>query len=203
MDTLIPTAINLHKKSRLLEVQFSNDFSFKYPCEYLRVFSEGGERATMVPVSGKAAVNITELSPAGEDSIRIAFDDGFDNTLYSWEHLHELGVNYEQNWQAYLGALDSFGGDRGEAANSQNRDITVMYFIQLARISEQDSEALSVPASVTDVQSLLAWLQQRGEQWQEAFAWDKVQVTVNKNFAEAYTPIEDGDEVAIIPAPEA
>jgi molybdopterin converting factor small subunit len=36
---------------------------------------------------------------------------------------------------------------------------------------------------------------------QESFADDKVQVTVNRQFAEPYTLIEHGDEVAIVPKP--
>ncbi len=38
--------------------------------------------------------------------------------------------------------------------------------------------------------------------WKAAFAGDKVQVTVNKHFAEPYTLVEHGDEVAIVPRPE-
>jgi molybdopterin converting factor small subunit len=52
---------------------------------------------------------------------------------------------------------------------------------------------------VTHVESLLAWLGGRQPGWQEAFAPGKVQVTVNRHFAEPYTLVEDGDEVAIVP----
>ncbi len=34
-----PTAIIQHKKSRLLEIAFSDGLRFNYPCEYLRVFA--------------------------------------------------------------------------------------------------------------------------------------------------------------------
>ena len=36
---IVPTEINLHKKSCLLEIAFSDGSRFGYPCEYLRVFS--------------------------------------------------------------------------------------------------------------------------------------------------------------------
>ena len=77
----------------------------------------------------------------------------------------------------------------------------MLYFIGLALVSGKDDEDLSLPASVTNVASLLAWLRKRGDDWDEAFTEECVQVTVNKHFAEPFTLIESGDEVAIVPRP--
>ena len=66
----------------------------------------------------------------------------------------------------------------------------------------RDEEDVEIPESVTDVETLLAWLRTRRDAWREPFADDKVQVTVNKHFAESYTLLEHGDEVAIVPRPE-
>ena len=66
----------------------------------------------------------------------------------------------------------------------------------------RNEEDVEIPESVTNVETLLAWLRQRRDTWKEPFADDKVQVTVNKHFAELYTLVEYGDEVAIVPRPE-
>jgi len=201
----VPTEINLHQKSRLLEIAFSDGFRFQYPCEYLRVFSTSAEVKVMdKPVHGKERVNISQLEPQGTYAIRIYFDDGHDTGIFSWGTLYELGVNYEQNWQAYLDRLEQYGLARGEGrATDKDGKVTIniLYFIQLAKISGKDEEEIALPDSVTNVESLLAWLRKRGARWTDAFADDQVQVTVNRQFAESYTLIEHGDEVAIVPRP--
>ena len=104
----------------------------------------------------------------------------------------------------YLQALEDSGLGRGagRATGGDGRVvIKVLYFIKLATISGKDGEDLSLPASVTSVAGLLAWLRKRGDDWNEAFTEERVQVTVNKHFAEPFTLIEAGDEVAIVPRP--
>jgi DUF971 family protein/molybdopterin converting factor small subunit len=200
-----PTEINLHQKSRLLEIAFSDGFRFQYPCEYLRVFSTSAEVKVMdKPVHGKEMVNISQIEPQGTYAIRIHFDDGHDTGIFSWGTLYELGVNYEQHWQDYLVRLEQHGLTRG-AGRATDKDgkvtIKILYFIQLAKISGKDQEDIVIPDSVTNVETLLAWLRKRGARWNESFADNKVQVTVNRQFAEPYTLIEHGDEVAIVPRP--
>jgi len=74
-----PTEINLHQKSRLLEIAYSDGFRFNYPCEYLRVFSTAAEVKVMnKPVHGKQRVNISMLDPQGTYALKITFDDGHD-----------------------------------------------------------------------------------------------------------------------------
>lgn len=201
----VPTEINLHQKSRLLEIAFSDGFRFQYPCEYLRVFSTSAEVKVMdKPVHGKERVNISQLEPQGTYAIRIYFDDGHDTGIFSWGTLYELGVNYDRHWQKYLGKLEQYGLARGEGrATDKDGKVTIniLYFIQLAKISGKDEEEIALPDSVTNVESLLAWLRKRGERWTDSFVDDRVQVTVNRQFAEPYTLIEHGDEVAIVPKP--
>ena len=201
-----PTEIKLHQKSRLLEVAFSDGFRFQYPCEYLRVFSTSAEVKVMDrPVHGKERVNISQIEPQGSYAIRIHFDDGHDTGIFSWGTLYELGVNYDRHWQEYLDKLDRFGLARGEGrvtGDDGKVTIRVLYFIELAKISGKDEEELAIPESVTNVESLLAWLRRRGSAWKEPFAADRVQVTVNRQFAEPYTLVEHGDEVAIVPRPK-
>lgn len=65
----------------------------------------------------------------------------------------------------------------------------------------KDGEDVEIPATVTNVETLLTWVRKRGDEWNQAFADDKVQVTVNKHFAELFTPLDQGDEVAFVPRP--
>ena len=204
-ESITPTEINLHKKSRLLEVAFSDGLRFNYPCEYLRVFSPASTgKALTVPVHGKEQVDIASIEPQGTSLLQLAFDDGYSGA-YSWKTLHELGVNYEQNWKVYLRKLEDSGLQRSEGrpGDANSRVIVkLLYFIQLAKLTGRDEEEVEIPPSVVNVETLLAWLRKRRDEWHDAFADDKVQVTVNKHFAEPYTLIEHGDEVAIVPAPE-
>ena len=206
VNKIIPTVINLHQKSRVLEISFSDGFSFNYPCEYLRVVSPAAEvQIATEPVSGKAMVNITNIEPQGNYALRLFFDDGHDTGIYSWETLHELGLGYEKNWANYLQKLKEFNLDRGESkpgSSNEERTINILYFMQLATTAGKDKETISIPNSVNNVEALLSWLRARGAQWNEDFADKRVQVTINKNFVEPYSPIEQGDEVAIVPRPK-
>ena len=201
-----PTEINLHQKSRLLEIAYSDGFRFQYPCEYLRVFSTAAEVKVMEkPVHGKQMVNISMLDPQGTYALKITFDDGHDTGIFSWTTLHELGKNYEANWKNYLERLEKHDLSRGDARVTDKEGkvvIKLLYFIELAGISGKDEEEVVVPESVTNVETLLAWMRKRGERWQEAFADNRLQVTVNKQFSEPYTLIEHGDEVAFVPRPK-
>jgi len=201
-----PTEINLHQKSRMLEIAYSDGFRFNYPCEYLRVFSTAAEVKVMdKPVHGKQRVNISMLEPQGTYALKITFDDGHDTGIFSWTTLYELGKKYEDNWRRYLKRLDQHGLSRGDARVTDKEGkviIKLVYFIELARISGKDEEEVVVPDSVTNVETLLVWMRKRGERWKEAFEQNRLQVTVNKQFSEPYTLVEHGDEVAFVPMPQ-
>jgi DUF971 family protein/molybdopterin converting factor small subunit len=196
--SVTPTAIKLHSKSRMLEVAFSDDSRFLYPCEYLRVLAPAvAGQGSDKPVHGKRRVGITHIEPQGTAELQLEFDDGF-ACSYAWGDLHVLGGNYERNWADYLQALRDHGLDRGDGTAGKTR-IKLLYFIHLAKLAGRDEEEVELPDTVTHVESLLAWLGGRKPGWQAAFDPDKVQVTVNRHFAEPYTLVENGDEVAIVP----
>ena len=203
---IAPTEINLHQKSRLLEIAFSDGFRFQFPCEYLRVFSTAAEVKVMeTPVHGKEMVNISSLEPQGSYALKINFDDGHDTGIFSWGSLHELGLNYESNWAEYLEKLKQHNFDRGEGralAADGKAHVKLVYFIELAKLSGKDEDEVVLPDLVTNVETLLNWLRKRGDSWNEAYAENRVQVTVNKQFSELYTLIENGDEVAFVPRPK-
>ncbi len=70
-----PVEINLHRKSRVLAIRFSDGNRFDLPCEYLRVFSKAAEvRALGRPETGKEEVNIERMEPQGQYALRLIFD---------------------------------------------------------------------------------------------------------------------------------
>jgi len=195
----LPIEIKLHSKSRLLSVSFDDGASFELPCEYLRVFSKAAEVRTLgKPVTGKENVNIERVEPQGQYAIRIVFDDGHDTGIYSWDTLYTLGANRERNWTEYLGKLEAMGYQRKEPAQGEKR-LKMMYFSWLAQKMRKESEQLVAPASVPDVDALLAWLGRRKRGAAVIFDKDRVRVTVNKQFSEGFTKLHDGDEIGIVP----
>ena len=114
------------------------------------------------PETGKEEVNIDSVEPQGTYAIRIVFDDGHDTGIYSWESLYELGIHQEEYWQQYLDRLAAAGytrkGDRLDAAADEKLTLRLMYFSYLANKLGKESEEITAPDSVNDVQSLLAWL---------------------------------------------
>jgi DUF971 family protein len=57
-------------------------------------------------------VNIAAITPIGNYAVQLKFDDGHDSGLYSWSYLHELGLQQEQRWAAYLAELEARGLSR-------------------------------------------------------------------------------------------
>jgi DUF971 family protein len=120
-ETPTPSAIRMHRKSRVLEVGWEDGVSFRLPCEYLRVFSPSAEvqghgPGQAVLLIGKEKVNIKAIEPVGHYAIKLVFDDKHDSGLFSWSYLRWLGENYEENWATYLGRLDEVGYKRKEVA---------------------------------------------------------------------------------------
>ena len=112
-----PTAIKLHKVSRLLELGFEDGSTFKLPLEYLRVYSPSAEVQGHGPGQevlqiGKEDVNVDSIEPMGHYAIKLVFDDNHDSGIYSWDYLYELGVTYDDRWQDYLERLEAGGHKR-------------------------------------------------------------------------------------------
>lgn len=77
--------------------------------------------------------------------------------------------------------------------------VRILYFATLVNELGKDSEQIAIPDGGVTADGLLARLRTRGGAWLRLKP-DLVRVTVNRRFAEAETPIADGDEVAIVPA---
>lgn len=111
-----PTAIHLHRKSRVLELTYS-DGSYRLAAEYLRVHSPSAEvrghgQGREVLQAGKIDVGITHVETAGNYALRIIFDDGHDSGIYSWDYLYDLARKQDSHWRAYLDRLEAAGLSR-------------------------------------------------------------------------------------------
>lgn len=122
-NTVRPTDIKLHQKSRVLEISFDDGSHFNLPCEYLRVYSPSAEVRGHGPgqevlQTGKENVNITAIEPVGNYAVCLIFDDGHSTGIYSWDWLHYLGANQEELWKDYLDKLERAGYKRKVEATS-------------------------------------------------------------------------------------
>jgi len=112
-----PTDINLHQKSKMLEISFDDGSKFEYSCEFLRVYSPSAEVRGHGPGQevlqvGKQNVNIKSLEPVGNYAIQLEFDDGHNTGIYSWETLYQLGVDQTALWKEYLDRMEEAGQKR-------------------------------------------------------------------------------------------
>ena len=112
-----PTDIQLHQKSRVLEIRYDDGAHFELPCEYLRVLSPSAEVRGHLPGQeklqvGKEGVNITDIQPVGNYAVKIFFDDGHKSGLYDWRYLYQLGRKQSVLWADYIDRLHAAGHQR-------------------------------------------------------------------------------------------
>ena len=113
-DTPKPVEINLHQKSRILEINYSDGERFELSYEFLRVHSPSAEVQGHGPGQGvlqigKEDAMISHIEPVGSYAIQPTFDDGHDTGIYSWETLYDLGKNRDSYWKRYLEQLEKAG----------------------------------------------------------------------------------------------
>lgn len=112
-----PTAIEVHAKSKVLEIAFSDGLQFRLPFELLRVYSPSAEVQGHGPgqetlQTGKREVDIVNLHPVGNYAVQPQFSDGHDTGIYSWDYLYFLGSKQAHLWQDYLDRLAAAGMQR-------------------------------------------------------------------------------------------
>ena len=112
-----PININLHQKSRVLEIEYEDGAVYQLPCEYLRVYSPSAEVTGHGPGQevlqlNKEEVSIEAIEAQGNYALKFVFDDKHDSGLYTWDYLYELGSNYEEKWADYLARLKAAGHER-------------------------------------------------------------------------------------------
>lgn len=116
--TNLPTAINLHKASKTLTLQYGTGESYTLPAEFLRVHSPSAEvqgHGKPILQFGKLGVGLTKIEPAGQYALKLTFDDGHDSGLFTWEYLYQLAVRQEDLWNDYLDELHAAGKTRDPA----------------------------------------------------------------------------------------
>jgi DUF971 family protein len=112
-----PTALTLHGASRVLEISFSDDASFRIPFELMRICSPSAEVQGHGPgqevlQSGKRDVDIVSLQPIGNYAVLPVFSDGHESGIYSWDLLYELGSQQARLWADYEARWKAAGVDR-------------------------------------------------------------------------------------------
>ncbi|HCS28952.1 MAG TPA: 1-(5-phosphoribosyl)-5-((5-phosphoribosylamino)methylideneamino)imidazole-4-carboxamide isomerase [Spongiibacteraceae bacterium] len=117
MTSITPTGIELHQKSRELELIYADGERVRLSCELLRVLSPSAEvrghgKGQEVLQTGKINVAITDIKPVGNYAIQLSFSDGHDSGIFSWAYLRELADNKEAYWQTYLDQLHQAGASR-------------------------------------------------------------------------------------------
>lgn len=117
-QTPTPSNINLHKKSKTLELIY-NDTSFELTAEFLRVHSPSAEvrghgigNGTLQ--TGKKFVGISGVEASGNYALKIIFDDGHDSGLYTWQYLYTLATQQDQYWDKYIKSLEEAGESRDQ-----------------------------------------------------------------------------------------
>lgn len=77
--------------------------------------------------------------------------------------------------------------------------VKILFFGDLVATLGMASDEIALPADVTDVERLLFLLSRRGEMWQQMLLGNpKLNITINKQFAEKSSPLKDGDEIALV-----
>lgn len=113
----IPTEIEYHQNSRMLDITFDSGDKFSLSAEFLRVYSPSAEVRGHAPGQevlqvGKADVMIEKIEPVGTYAVQFHFDDGHDTGIYSWEWLYYLGREQDKLWTEYLDKLEKAGSKR-------------------------------------------------------------------------------------------
>ena len=118
-----PTALTVHRQSRVLEIAFDDGSSFSLPFELLRVYSPSAEvrghgAGQETLQTGKRSVDVTALEPIGHYAVQPRFSDGHDTGIFTWDYLYWLGENHATLWRDYLQRLRDagFADDSGRDA---------------------------------------------------------------------------------------
>jgi DUF971 family protein/molybdopterin converting factor small subunit len=198
MSEMVPTQIKLHQKTRLLEVHFSDQTSYKLPCEYLRVYSPSAEvRAAKnrgETIVGKEQVNISSIEPVGQYAVRLVFDDGHDSGIYSWKTLKNLGENYPNYWQDYVQQLARLPTGKRRAGDT----IRVLFFVGLVAEAGCENLELEPGDEIKTVEDVVNQLRQRFDS--SLLQTELLTITVNKQFVKPSQRVYAGDEIALVPS---
>lgn len=105
---MLVTKVHYHQQQRTFDIHFDNDKMYTLSAEFLRTHSpsadvQGHGNPQLVP--NKRDVQIVNINQVGHYAIKLTFDDGHDNGLYSWQYLAHLCKNQQSLWKKYLAQL--------------------------------------------------------------------------------------------------
>lgn len=93
-----PIKLTLHKKSRLLEIEFDTKEKVVLPFSLLRASSLSAEmRHRQHKQEDFKNVTILAIEPVGNYAIKPIFSDGHRTGIFSWRTLYELGQTQKGN----------------------------------------------------------------------------------------------------------
>jgi molybdopterin synthase sulfur carrier subunit len=77
--------------------------------------------------------------------------------------------------------------------------VKILFFGDLVETLGMAADEIALPPEITDVERLLFLLSRRGEMWKKMLLGNpKLNITVNKQFADKAAPVRDGDEIALV-----
>lgn len=76
-------------------------------------------------------------------------------------------------------------------------NVKILYFGRPAEKLQRAEESVDVPAGVSDLAGLMAWLHTRGEVWAQELAEARIRCAVNQEFVDWNAPLQANDEVAL------
>lgn len=78
--------------------------------------------------------------------------------------------------------------------------VKILYFARLREALGTAGEELELPANVTTVAGLMAWLAERGDTWRQEFDGCRpLRAAINQALATDGALVQNGDEVAFFP----
>lgn len=123
-----PTALTVHNKSRVLDIEFDDGAAFSIPFELLRVYSPSAEVMGHGPGQevlqvGKREVGIAAMDPVGNYAVQPTFTDGHNTGLFTWDYLYKLGNEKDALWATYMDRLHASGLE-GDSGREPGRSLT-------------------------------------------------------------------------------
>ena len=106
---LTPILIEKKDNGKYLLVSFDDNSKFCISSELLRVESPSadiqGHGGPKIIVRNKRNILIDQIEPVGNYAVRIIFSDNHSSGIYSWELLHDFGINHDKYLEAYYDSL--------------------------------------------------------------------------------------------------
>jgi len=108
MTTPHPTEIRFNEDARLLEITFSDDREYEYPTPILRGYcpcahcqGHGSLPHTFNPIDHESEIVVSDISQVGAYAICIAWADGHNTGVYSFEMLRQIAEDPDELLEDY------------------------------------------------------------------------------------------------------